>query len=236
MSSERYELAQDDLGAVLEKIESSIDLMNSRKNYRSRRRMNPEEQRQLVTRCRSELNDAKGLVKEMEQEARVAPSQYRNSMLTRVNHFRDEMSRLQKALMSFSDGSLTNLNNVNTNQIGEEGLAAPELTADERLRQQVMQGKNALERTSQSLARSQQVAIETEEIGEAIVDDLGVQRESLERSRARLQDTNAEISRGGRVLTRLKMATLHNKIILGMIIVIEIGIICCIIYWKWFKK
>ena len=38
--------------------------------------------------------------------------------------------------------------------------------------------------------------------GGAIVDDLGVQRETLERSRARLQDTNAELSRGRRVLTR----------------------------------
>ena len=62
--------------------------------------------------------------------------------------------------------------------------------------------------------RSQQVAAESEEIGEAIITDLGLQREGLERARGRLQDTNAELSRGRRILLRLKVATLYNKIIL----------------------
>merc|ERR1712029_61622 len=172
MSSEKYELAQDDLEVALEEIRSSVDKATGR--IRSKK-MNPEDKRQLVTRCRSKLNDAGSLLKEMEHEARVAPMQYRREMPM----------------------------------------------------QQVMMGRDVLERTGQSIERSQQVAIETEEIGGAIVDDLGVQRETLERARGRLQDTNAELSRGRRVVARIKIATVYNKIILIGVIVVEFLIIIC---------
>ena len=78
--------------------------------------------------------------------------------------------------------------------------------------------------------------MENEEIGDAIVSDLGLQRESLERSRARLQETNAELSRGRRILVRLKISTIYNKIVLIFIIIIELCIIAALVYWKWFSK
>ena len=84
--------------------------------------------------------------------------------------------------------------------------------------------------------RSTQVAVENEEIGDAIISDLGLQRESLERSRGRLQETNAELSKGRRILLRLKVSTIYNKIILIFIIIIELCIIAALIYWKWFTK
>ena len=49
------------------------------------------------------------------------------------------------------------------------------------------------------VCRSQQAALESEEVGGEIVSDLGVQRETLERARTRLQETNAEISRSRKV-------------------------------------
>ena len=86
------------------------------------------------------------------------------------------------------------------------------------------------------ILRSAQIAVENEEIGDAIVSDLGLQRESLERSRARLHETNAELSRGRRILVRLKVSTIYNKIVLIFIIIIELCIIAALVYWKWFSK
>lgn len=83
--------------------------------------------------------------------------------------------------------------------------------------------------------RSTQLAVENEEIGDAIISDLGQQRETLERSRARLQETNAELSRGRRILIRLKVSTLYNKILLLFIIIIELCILAALIYWKFFS-
>ena len=72
MSSEKYELAQDELEALLERVESTIDLIADKK-----RRGNSEERRYWISRSRSELNDARGFIQEMEREARAAPSQFR---------------------------------------------------------------------------------------------------------------------------------------------------------------
>lgn len=230
MSSERYELAQDDLEALLERVESTIDLIADKK-----KKGNSEERRYWISRSRSELNDARGFIQEMEREARAAPSQYRNEMLSKVRQFREEMARLQTRLRQATD--LTSSLNVGlggNDNIDGRGLEG--LSEEEKLRQQVMLGKESLEKSSQSIVRSQQVAVETEEIGDAIITDLGLQREALERSRARLHETDAELSRGRSILLRLKVATLYNKIILLFIIIIELCIITALVYWKWFKK
>ena len=72
MSSERYELTQDELEALLERVESTMELMTDKK-----KRVNSEEHRYWMTRTRSELNDVRGFIQEMEKEARAAPAQYR---------------------------------------------------------------------------------------------------------------------------------------------------------------
>ena len=63
-----------------------------------------------------------------------------------------------------------------------------------------------------SLQRSTLVAHETEEIGGNIINDLGVQRETLERARGNLQETDAELSRSRRILKRISRGTLYNKV------------------------
>ncbi len=44
------------------------------------------------------------------------------------------------------------------------------------------------------------------------MDDLGVQREALERARSRLHDTDVELSRSRRVLKRMARGTIYNKV------------------------
>ena len=72
MSSERYELAQDELEALIERVESTIELIADKK-----KNVNSEQHRHWISRSRSELNDARGFIQEMEQEARIAPPQFR---------------------------------------------------------------------------------------------------------------------------------------------------------------
>ena len=72
MSSERYELAQDEFEALIERVESTIELITDKK-----KKVNSEEHRHWISRSRSELNDARKYIQEMEQEARAAPPHYR---------------------------------------------------------------------------------------------------------------------------------------------------------------
>uniref|UniRef100_A0A2M4C4Z9 Putative vesicle transport through interaction with t-snares protein 1b n=1 Tax=Anopheles marajoara TaxID=58244 RepID=A0A2M4C4Z9_9DIPT len=102
----------------------------------------------------------------------------------------------------------------------------------EHHRQQVLQGRQILERTSASLARSNQIAIETEHTGHEVISELEVQRESLLRSQRRLENANEHLSKSGAILRAMKRNVLYNKLILILIIVMEVVILAGMIYLK----
>uniref|UniRef100_A0A2M4C472 Putative vesicle transport through interaction with t-snares protein 1b n=1 Tax=Anopheles marajoara TaxID=58244 RepID=A0A2M4C472_9DIPT len=102
----------------------------------------------------------------------------------------------------------------------------------EHNRQQVLQGRQILERTSASLARSNQIAIETEHTGHEVISELEVQRESLLRSQRRLENANEHLSKSGAILRAMKRNVLYNKLILILIIVMEVVILAGMIYLK----
>ena len=72
--------------------------------------------------------------------------------------------------------------------------------------------------------------------GNEIITDLGTQREALERTRARLGEAGEDLSRSRKVLRRMYTNVVSNKIILIVIILIEIGILAGVVYWKYIKN
>jgi vesicle transport through interaction with t-SNAREs protein 1 len=102
-------------------------------------------------------------------------------------------------------------------------------------RQVVLEGKDILERTSDSIARSTAVAIETEQIGNEVIGELGTQRESLLRTKTRLVDTDVEISRSRKILRKMYLNVIYNKLILIGIILIEICILGIVVYLRFIR-
>ncbi|XP_026480574.1 vesicle transport through interaction with t-SNAREs homolog 1B-like [Ctenocephalides felis] len=102
-------------------------------------------------------------------------------------------------------------------------------------RRTVLEGVSALERTSDSLARSHQIAIETEEVGTTIITELGEQRESLLRSKNRLVRTDEELSKTQRALNSIKKNVLTNKLILVLLIVLETAILSGLVYLRFLR-
>jgi vesicle transport through interaction with t-SNAREs protein 1 len=107
---------------------------------------------------------------------------------------------------------------------------------EDQTRRTVLEGRAVLERTAESLARSQHTAVETERVGEEVVSELSAQRETLLRSRQRLADTDEELSQTGALLRKMKLHVLTNKIILIAIILLEIGILAAVCYIRFFSK
>lgn len=54
----------------------------------------------------------------------------------------------------------------------------------------LLQGTESLNQASQSIARSHQIAAETDQIGTDIIEELGEQREQLERTKSRVSANN----------------------------------------------
>ncbi|KAJ8971924.1 hypothetical protein NQ314_000473 [Rhamnusium bicolor] len=103
-------------------------------------------------------------------------------------------------------------------------------------RQIVLEGTAILERTGESIARSNQIAIETEYVGNEVINELGEQREALLRTQSRLENANEQLNNTKSILRKMGRNVLYNKLILILIIVIEICILISLGYLKFFKK
>ncbi|XP_037070740.1 vesicle transport through interaction with t-SNAREs homolog 1B-like [Pollicipes pollicipes] len=156
-----------------------------------------------------QLATAARLLTEMDTELQMAPASYRIQMADRVREYR---RRLRVA-----------------------GSEAPADSRDD-VRRHVQSGLQALQRTSDSIARSQQLSAETDQVGAEVISDLGVQRDSLQRTRDRLADTDAELGRSQRLLRTMYVRVISNKVLLVAIILLELAVLGAAIYLKFLKK
>ncbi|OXU22716.1 hypothetical protein TSAR_011327 [Trichomalopsis sarcophagae] len=108
------------------------------------------------------------------------------------------------------------------------------MTADQR--RVLLESRAAIERGNQSVAKSQAIAIETEQIGTEVIGELGEQRETLLRAKSRLNQTDQELDKSKKILNTMKKRILTNKFVLILIILLEIAILGCTVYIKYFEK
>uniref|UniRef100_A0A0K2TPM6 Vesicle transport through interaction with tSNAREs 1B [Heterocephalus glaber] n=1 Tax=Lepeophtheirus salmonis TaxID=72036 RepID=A0A0K2TPM6_LEPSM len=164
----------------------------------------------------------------MEYEARKAPMTFRGSMLSTVRDHREQIAKFQNEL------SISSFSKLKEDK-SSSSLDLPSET-DDPIRRQILMGAASLDRTTQMVLSSTQVALETEAVGEEIINDLGSQRETLQRTRTRLAETEADLSRSRRILRRIYLGVIQNKICLIFLIIIQIVIIIFILYWKFLRK
>ncbi|XP_046685507.1 vesicle transport through interaction with t-SNAREs homolog 1B [Homalodisca vitripennis] len=106
---------------------------------------------------------------------------------------------------------------------------------EERQRNTLLDGRRALEQTSESLARSERTALETEAIGVEVVSNLGTQRETLQRARNRLEDIDQGLSTTNSILNTMTRRVFTNKLLLVLIILCECGILASLIFIRFIK-
>ncbi|XP_076621520.1 vesicle transport through interaction with t-SNAREs 1b [Colletes latitarsis] len=107
---------------------------------------------------------------------------------------------------------------------------------DEEHRRTLLEGDAVLQRSHESISRSQAIAIESEQIGTEVISELHVQREQLLRAKRRLSHTDEELDKTRRVLHIMRRNILMNKFVLILIILLEITILGIIIYLKFFHS
>jgi len=207
MSSETFELLEEELRSLCETIDFRIERKLIGGPF-------GEVRKKLVQELQRDLDEAQSFLSQMTSETRQAPAPYRSELVATLRKHRESVDKLNSRYKTVVSGFSDN----------RGGAANP--------RQVVLEGRNILERTSDSINRSHAVAIETEQIGNEVVGELGTQRESLLRAKSRLVDTDVEISRSRKILRSMYMNMIYNKLILIGIIIIEIGVLVIVAYIK----
>lgn len=227
MSSERFETCEEDLRTTLEAIGTKIEEHIPHATGEARKKLIRDVQRQI--------EEGAVLAESLESEARNAPGGYRLPMMSKVRSYQKDIEKLRRELTKVA---AQKGNSQYSGSLDTTGFFSPEVVVNENhdnsTREKLFEGTQILHQTSQHLERSHQIALETDEIGTGIIDDLSGQKEQLIRTRDRLEDIDANISHSRKVIRSIGKRIITSKLLLIFIIILEVIILGVVIYWKFF--
>ncbi|XP_063999954.1 vesicle transport through interaction with t-SNAREs homolog 1B [Pogoniulus pusillus] len=193
-----------------------------------------EEKKKLVREFDEKQREANETLQEMEEELKYAPLPFRNQMMSKIRAYRRDLSMFQREMKStdlgLGPGSQSDI---------KYGIFSTENEQSTNLQSQrvlLLQGTDSLNRASQSIERSHRIAAETDQIGTDIIEELGEQREQLERSRSRLVNTSENLSKSRKILRSMSRRITTNKLLLSIIIILELAILGGVVYYKFFRS
>ncbi|XP_072221610.1 vesicle transport through interaction with t-SNAREs homolog 1B isoform X2 [Leuresthes tenuis] len=152
-----------------------------------------EERKRLVRTFDEKNGEAEEVLQGMEEELRVAPASYRNAMSTNLRLYHRDLGKLQRDMKSFASGFGSSSHTVQGSHHGIYSTQNQESTHLQSQRTLLLQGTDSLNNASQSIERSHRIAAETEHIGSDIIEELGEQREQLDRTKNRVGDKQVAI-------------------------------------------
>ncbi|XP_076013523.1 vesicle transport through interaction with t-SNAREs homolog 1B isoform X2 [Genypterus blacodes] len=227
MSSEEFEKLHEIYGSLYEELK----LIPERAA-----RCHGEERKRLVRNFDERQGEAEEALQEMEQELRTAPSSFRNTMSTKLRLYRRDLGKLQRDMKNSDLGFGSPSMSVEGSNHGIYSSQNQHSTHVQSQRALLLQGTDSLNSASQSIERSQRIAAESEQIGTEIIEELGGQREQLDRARDRLVNTGENLSRSRKILRSMSRRLMTNKLLLAVIILMELAILGAVIYLKFFRK
>ncbi|XP_019728129.1 vesicle transport through interaction with t-SNAREs homolog 1B [Hippocampus comes] len=221
MSSEEFEKLHEIYRSLYEELKRMPERLL---------RSNGEEKKSLLRAFDERKEEAEEILQGMDEELRDAPPSYRNSMRTKLRLYQRDLAKLQRDVKNSappqSDGSHGGIYSSQNQQS----------THVQSQRALLLQGTESLNNATQSIERSQRLAAESEHIGTDIIEELGGQREQLDRARDRLVNTGENLSRTRKILRSMSRRLMTNKLLLAVIILMELAILGAVVYLKFFRR
>ncbi|XP_063365756.1 vesicle transport through interaction with t-SNAREs homolog 1A [Cydia amplana] len=165
---------------------------------------------QLTREIQANFEEANDLLEQLELESR-------GSAGSRVAAYRAELQRVRDEYRSVT-------NNAGGYTDAEENF--DDWSSNDQ-QQKLLDNTERLERTGKTLTEGYRVVLETEQIGAAVLQDLSLQRETIERSRGRLRDTDEQLNRSSRLMNSMIMRALQDRFVLVMVFLV-LGVLMCI--------
>ncbi|XP_068112675.1 vesicle transport through interaction with t-SNAREs homolog 1A isoform X3 [Hyperolius riggenbachi] len=158
-----------------------------------------EEKKQMVINVEKQLDEAKELLEQMDLEVREIPVQSRGMYSSRMRSYKQEMSKLEA---DFKRSRIAYSDEVRNELLGDDGNSSEsQLIKLREERAHLLDNTEVLERSSRRLEAGYQIAVETEQIGQNILENLSQDREKIQRSRERLRETDTNLGKSSRILT-----------------------------------
>ncbi|XP_057660204.1 vesicle transport through interaction with t-SNAREs homolog 1A isoform X1 [Diorhabda carinulata] len=181
-----------------------------------------EDRRQLISNIEKHVEEAQELLEQMELEAREVDQSKRQRCRTKLDCYRAELKRLTLDYIksrSVKQGILYD---------SSEELNDIRISSDQK--QRLLDNSERIERTGKKLEEGYRVVVETQEIGNEVLKNLGEQRETIQRSRTRLREADEELNRSSRLMNSMIMRSLQQKVVIYTVCVCFVIAVCLGVY------
>ncbi|KNC46450.1 Qb-SNARE [Thecamonas trahens ATCC 50062] len=188
---------------------------------------------------------ANNILRQMELEIRSLPPASKNKLTPRLRKYQADLTVLKRDMRRIGSQTSAQASRDELMAGAAPGAGAASLgtgggaimsTREIAQRQRILDGKRRLEETSNRLSNAQRLALESEEIGANTLSELHQQREIIERADRNLYIADDNVSRGHKLVRTMNRRLVTTKIITGVIVLLILGTIFTIIYFKWIKK
>ncbi|KAJ4780467.1 Vesicle transport v-SNARE family protein [Rhynchospora pubera] len=187
-----------------------------------------EQRRQKVSEIRSEIEDAELLIRKMDLEARSLQPSVRAGLLVKLREYKSDMTNIKNEVKRIN---ISNSKQVTREELLESGMADSfAVTSDQRGR--VLMSTERLAQSSDRIKESRRVALETEELGSSILQDLHNQHQSLLHAHNSLHGVDENIGKSKKILAAMSKRIDRNKWIIGGVIAALAFAIIIILYFK----
>lgn len=187
-----------------------------------------ELKKQKVSEIKSGLEDAEGLIRKMDLEARSLQPSVKAILLTKLREYKSDLNNLKAEVKRISS---SNLNNATREELLETGRA-DSLSASADQRGRLLMSTERLNQSTDRIKESRRTMLETEELGVSILQDLHQQRQSLLHANNTLHVVDDYIGKSRKILTSMSRRMERNKWVVGSIIVALVLAILLILYFK----
>ncbi|KAL1551091.1 Vesicle transport v-SNARE 12 [Salvia divinorum] len=189
-----------------------------------------EKKKQEISEIQAGLEDADVLIRKMDLEARSLQPSAKATLLAKLREYKSDLNKLKREVKKLT---MPNSNQPGKDELLDPGMAGMhEASANQRGR--LALSTERLDQSTDRLRETRRTALETEDIGVSILEDLQLQRETLLHSHNKLYEVDSAIDRSKKVLTSMSRRLSRNKWITGSIIFALILAIIIVLYFKIF--
>jgi len=165
----------------------------------------------------------------MDLEIRSTPSaSTKNQLNSKLKGYESDLTRIQR---DFKSARSALAKDGGRGQLFEGASNDDYSSKSTDQRERLLAGNEKLNDSSTKLKRAQQTAVETEDIGAGILNNLYGQRDTLNRTRDNLKAADDNLSRSRRLINVMGRRVSTNKLILAFIILVLLGAIGLVLYF-----
>ncbi|CAI5758520.1 unnamed protein product [Candida verbasci] len=217
--SDSFETYESELQLALQEAKSKISQIDT---------VDANTQKQYLKSIESASDEAIEVLDQMSIEVQNLPSNQRSSYNTKIRTYKsqiDEVKSKYNQLLDSQDKRELFGNRYTDDNSGD-------LDLESQQRKQLLNNHSSLERSSQRLQDSQRVALETENIGGNILNDLRSQRDQISGARNTLGQADNYIDKSVQTLKSMSRRLTANKFISYGIIAVLILLIFLVLFSK----